>query len=188
MNKLEPVAWTQPSQIALLAEDNEGVGQIWNRRDMIEVSLFLEDPNVPDDVPLVTLSSAQAALDAKDARIAELEGWLKDREAMHRRAQIAEGAVAAVIALVDFWAPKRADLPRESMYLRTVRREIEKALAKAMELPPNAEARNKALEEAAKVAETPRTYRFDDGTPPVSQPLPSGLAIAAGIRAMKEKP
>jgi hypothetical protein len=47
------VGWTQPSQIALVADDrNESSGAFWSERDCDEVRRFLEMPDMPDDVPV----------------------------------------------------------------------------------------------------------------------------------------
>jgi hypothetical protein len=47
------VGWTQPSQIAMLADDQNGSSAMfWSKRDCDGVREFMGMPGMPDDVPL----------------------------------------------------------------------------------------------------------------------------------------
>lgn len=72
---MEPVAWTTQSQLNLVKElPNDASGHMWGKRDVQEVRDFYEDQAIPEDIPLVRLSDAEA-------RIAELEAAADQCEA-----------------------------------------------------------------------------------------------------------
>jgi len=56
-----------------------------------------------------------------------------ERESIHRRAQVAEGAIAAVIGLIDEWKPHLRDerLSAHDIIITSLKRDIEKAVSKA---------------------------------------------------------
>lgn len=47
------VGWTQPSQISIIADsDNGSSAEFWSKRDTSEVQALFDLPDMPDDVPL----------------------------------------------------------------------------------------------------------------------------------------
>jgi hypothetical protein len=74
------VAWTQRSQLELLAEDPEGCGQIWNKRDMDGVRQFFDMPYVSEDVPLYPASALTSLMEENAALQRSVDAFEADAE------------------------------------------------------------------------------------------------------------
>ena len=117
MTELETVAWlvkhkqSSSAGTTFFAEPDFGNGENWDREDY-------------DVTPLVTLSSAQSAIAERDARIAELEAAIDEKE-------IASGLTSDG-NLWRFWSSKAKDVAAK-LAAAEARAEAAEALLKEQE-------------------------------------------------------